>query len=673
MPLSCHRDTSGSKEKTEFTIALAGNPNVGKSSIFNQITGLEVLTAHYPGKTVELNIGMTNHHGHSIKIIDLPGTYALGAVSDDQWVARRTLLEKKPDLVVIIADATNLQRNLFLAFQLLDMDIPAILDVNLVDQALKAGILINYERLSVLLGIPVIPTVATRGEGLKELMNIIVQIIEGNVKISPHHPSYGKDIVSRINQLSDFINANLRHTPFNLSSRAISMLLLERDSEFLDLIKEIPGGDYVLNFAMDLIKSIEDTHGEPVNQRIARERHGLAGTIVNEIQDRSDESLENLSSKLWHYSIEPLTGIPILISILLFTFGFLFYAGDFLSNIFNSLWGKFISPVIDSFLHLVFGTGILGKSLIWAFDAGIQAALAVGIPYVFTFYFILAILEDTGYLNSMAFLTDSLMHKFGLHGRSAIAIVAAAGCNVPAIIGTRVLSSMRERIIASTLIVLIPCSARTAVIMGAVASYIGWIYGLSIFIITILVTAMVGIFLNMKLPGKSTGLVMEIFPFRMPMLQTIIKKTWYRFKDFVFVATPIVLLGSFGLGILYESGLIWKFSYPLKPIVEWWLGLPAAAGLCLIFAILRKELALQLLTTLAIVQYGPDAKNLLHFMNPDQLFIYALVNTLYIPCAATIAILARELGWYRTLYIVIFTVLFATLIGGITRHLLAFY
>jgi ferrous iron transport protein B len=232
---------------------------------------------------------------------------------------------------------------------------------------------------------------------------------------------------------------------------------------------------------------------------------------------------------------------------------------------------------------------------------------------------------------------------------------------------------MRERTIASTLITLIPCSARTAVILGAVSLFVGWKPAVAIFLIVLVLVFLVGVGLNRIMPGESTGLVMEMFPFRAPIISNILKKTWYRFQDFVFVAFPIVLLGSLFLGGLYETGYLWKLASPLSPIVEEWLGLPAVAGLTLIFAILRKELALQLLVTFAVVMYGGGAKNLLLFMTPAQLFVYALVNTIYIPCVATIAVLGRELGWKRALGIMAFTIVLAILIGGIAFRVIGYF
>jgi ferrous iron transport protein B len=415
---------------------------------------------------------------------------------------------------------------------------------------------------------------------------------------------------------------------------------------------------------------LREIRGEDAALLLARERHGLAGLIAAEVE-RREPRRPLTADRLWRLTTTPLTGLPLLGLVLAGIFSFLFYVGDWLSTGFSSLWTIAASPLIRWPFVTLLGDGILARTLLWGFDAGINAALAVGIPYVLTFYILLALLEDTGYLNAVAFLTDQVMHKMGLHGRAAIPLVAGAGCNVPAIMGTRVLGSMRERIIASTLIVLTPCSARTAVILGAVSLTAGWKAALAIYGVTFALALATGIGMHRMLPGRGTGLVMEMFPFRRPGALAILKKTWYRFYHFAAVATPIVLGGSIILGGLYETGLLWSLAVPLRPIMEGWLGIPAVAGLTLIVAVLRKELALQLLITLAMVQYGPQASNLLSFMRPDQIIVYALVNTIYIPCIATIAILARELGWRRALLISTFTIALALLVGGAAREILA--
>jgi ferrous iron transport protein B len=294
----------------------------------------------------------------------------------------------------------------------------------------------------------------------------------------------------------------------------------------------------------------------------------------------------------------------------------------------------------------------------------------VGIPYILTFYFILALLEDSGYMNAAAFLSDRVMHRFGLHGQAVIPLVAGAGCNVPAVLGTRALPTMRERVIASTLIALTPCSARTAVILGAVAFFVGWQWALLVFAIVFALGVVTGVLLNLMLPGESSALIMEVFPIRRPSLRMVWRKTWHRFREFVWVAAPIIVGGSMALGALYETGLIFHVTPLLEPVVGWWLGLPAVAGIALIFAVLRKELALQLLIVFAVAVYGSQASDLRQFMSADQIVTFALVNAIYIPCLATIAMLARELGRRNAALISVGTIGLALLVGGVAARLL---
>jgi ferrous iron transport protein B len=695
---SCHAAVQDLKGQTDFTIALAGNPNVGKSSLFNQLTGLDVVTANYPGKTVELNLGTTQRGGYRIAIVDLPGTYSLGAVSQDQWVARQGVLDGKPDVVVVILDAANLERNLYLLLQFLDLEMPVIVTLNLMDQAQRQGIRIDSPKLAQLLGVPVVETVAIRGEGVDLLIDTAIAYHQGQVTTSggscgdcsacalhncpageptacrhrAQAPSYDEKVSGPRDRLAEGIRHAMPIRPHDVSARALAMLLLEQDEEFATVTRTLPGGDKVLALAQDVAATQEgDDHspsGEPVSTPlpIAQHRHALAAQIASQVQTHGQRG-DSVATMLWRLSVRPLTGLPMLGVVLAVVFTVLFYGGNALSTLFATAWGLLVSPGISAVVGLVAGDGVVGKTLLWGFDAGIQAAVSVGVSYVFVFYLMLAVLEDTGYFNSVAFLTDSIMHRFGLHGRASIPLLAAAGCNVPAIIGTRVLTTMRERVIASTLIVLIPCGARSAVIMGAVGKYAGFGPAAALFAIVLLLIALVGVALNAVLSGKSAGLVMEMFPFRMPDPRTVLKKTWFRLKDFIVVAMPIVLLGSFGLGLLYETGWIWTFVQPLAPVMEGMLGLPAVAGLTLIFAILRKELALQMLVTLAIVQYGPAANNLAHFMSGNQLFVYALVNTIYIPCVATIAVLGSELGWRRAAGITTLTITLALAAGGLAH------
>jgi len=661
--LSCHAELEKISRDSKFVIALAGNPNVGKSTIFNQLTGLGAVTANYPGKTVSLNMGTAEYKGVKVGIVDLPGTYSLGSVSDDQLVARREILEGAAEIIVSILDATNLERNLYMVIQLLDLGYPVILALNLSDLAAERNICIDYQEFSKILGVPVIPVVGTTGEGIEQVIKTCIAVHGGRIKLRPRPPRYGRDIESYIKVLSSRIRKCIKKIPYGLTPRALATLLLEEDEEFMAFVASEKNCGQVIKTLKDISAEIERTHGERASLRFVRERHGYEGAIVDRVQTTGVCRI-SLADRLWKLTIEPLTGIPILLAGLIAVFVTMYFVGGFLSTAFESTWAAFVSPYIDGFFYGLLGENALSRTLLWGFNAGIQAALSVGIPFVMTFYIILALLEDTGYLNSIAFLTDSLMHKLGLHGRAVIPIIAGAGCNVPAIIGTRVLTTRREKIIACTLIILTPCSARTAVIMGAVAFFVGWQFALAIYAIDFVVGIFVGRTMAVLLPGESSGLVMEMFPFRAPKLIHILKKTWYRVKEFVLIALPIIAVGSLVMGTLYETQYMWLLTKPMSLIVENWLGLPAVAGICLLFGILRKELALELLLALAIVKYGPNVHNLLSFMTRQQLFVFALVTTLYFPCAAALTVLVKELGWKTSLAIVAFTIVLAIAVGG---------
>ncbi|RJP27248.1 MAG: ferrous iron transport protein B [Actinobacteria bacterium] len=656
------------RAKAEYIFALAGNPNVGKSTIFNRITGMGVMTANYPGMTVELNLGLTEMDGLNIGIVDLPGTYALGAISEDQMVARRGVLQGKPDVVIVILDANNLARNLYLLLQFLDLGCPVVAALNLVDQAEKTGVHTDVELLSEFLGVPVVPTVGVRGDGLDELMHQSLQLAQRKEEYITIPFSYAMDIESRIRRLARYLERKMTDIPFGLSARALAILLLEDDEEFITALREDAASEELISYCGKIADEIEVEHGEKAALIIARERHGIAGSIASNVQERGEYDRPRLGERLWEYTTSFKTGLPILLVVMGLIFLAIFWGGGALADLFSEFWEAVIGGPLNRGIESLLGANIFSQSLGWAVD-GLGAVLEIALPYLLVFYLILGFMEDSGYLNSVAFLTDRFMHRLGLHGRAVIPLISAVGCNVPAVMGTRVLSTRRERIIACTLIVLVPCSARVAVIMGGVSRYVGWAQALLLFAILFVIVIAAGLLLNKLMPGESTGLVMEMFPFRTPSMLNVFKKTWLRLKDFLYIAAPLIVAGSFVLGLLYESGWIFKLTQPLEPLADWWLGIPAVALLALIFAFLRKELALALLLVLAAQTIPGITENssLLDFMSKGQIFTFALVCAIYIPCVATLAVLWRELGTRDSFAITGATVILALLLGGLSH------
>lgn len=640
-------------------VGLAGNPNVGKSTIFSGLTGAYAEAAHYPGITVELASARTTISGREVEVVDLPGTYSLGSISDDERVVWEFLLDSRPAAVVVVVDATNPARNLFLVLQLLDLGFRLVVALNMVDQAERRGMKLDARRLSEELGVPVVKTVGSTGEGLKQLRHELSHAL-GKQGDPVERRRYSAEMEARLKEIGARCGAD-ECGSCGLTPRAAALAALEGFGAVCDI-----------GVVGDLQERWQETGADDGDRHrtalaLTAERHERAAAIAERCLSRGRRIT---ADTLWRVSTRPLTGVPIAIAVLVGSLAALFVLGGRLSQLLTDLWAAGPGPWIDSAVHALLGEGAVADTLLWAINGGIFATLAVGIPYIATFYFVVALLEDSGYINAVAYLSDRLMHRFGLHGRAVIPLLVAGGCNVPAIMGTRVLTTRRERVIAGVLITLVPCSARTAVIVGAVSLYAGWQWALFVYGVVFIVGLLAGLGLNWLMPGEPGVLVMEMFPLRMPRLRLVLGKTWYRLKDFVWIAAPVILVGSLVLGALYESGVIWQLTGPLSPVVEGWLGLPAIAGLTLIFGVLRKELALQLLLAFAVVTYGTGTHELTQFMTSGQIVVFALVNCLYIPCASTISVLGRELGWRICALICAGTLLLALLVGGVVAQAL---
>ncbi len=442
--------------------------------------------------------------------------------------------------------------------------------------------------------------------------------------------------------------------PGGLSSRGAALAVLEGDTRIAEQF----------GLVVDGVLTPDD---DGLAMEIAKARHAEARRLAAAAQAPLARAG---ADTWWRLTTSPRTGIPIMLGVVAAMFTTLFVVGDVVARLLTAAWTAWISPAVVAAVHAVLGTGVAGKIVLWGVDGGILATLAVGIPYILTFYLILAVIEDSGYMNAAAFLSDRVMHRFGLHGRAVMPLIAAGGCNVPAVIATRTLTNPRERFIASVLATLTPCSARTAVIIGAVAGVAGWQYALLTYGILLVVIVGAGLGLNRLLPGDEGPMVMEMFPFRRPVVRQVLRKTWRRFREFIWDAAPIILLGSMALGALYETGLVWKLEPIMAPVVQGWLMLPAVAGLTLLFAILRKEMALQLLLVFAAVQAGGAVVSISSIMTTSQIVTYAIVNAIYIPCLATIGVLVKVVGWKRTVYISAGTIVLALAVGGIVARVL---
>ncbi|MGE5560188.1 MAG: ferrous iron transport protein B [Chloroflexota bacterium] len=646
----------------DIVVALVGNPNVGKSSIYNGLTGQHVTTANYAGKTVELSIARTVIDGQAVMVIDTPGTYSLQGFSEDQRVARHGLTDRRPDVVVIVLDASNLRRNLQLYGEVADLGLPVIVALNLADEALRLGRRVRADVLARTLGVPVVTTNGQTGAGLPELARAIMSARTLQpatpLRLSPPAETIlaqvGRDVAS---QLVD--------NPPGLSQRAFARLLIEDDNDTWALVPATAVAA-VRTAVTDARAQLQQANAWP----LAAERVRAAGVVADKVVERTAERHDWLLG-LWRASLDPRLG-PLLLLLVVAALGwFMFAVGGALSTALGGAWQTYVTPLVVAAGQALFGAGAAARIFTWTFGSGVEAILTIGVPFVFTFELILSLLEDSGYLNAAAYLTDSAMHRIGLNGRAIIPMIAGAGCNVPAIIGTRILTDRRERFIASTLITLVPCSARIAVILGSVGVVSGWGAAAALGLTIILIIAGLGWALNRLLPGRTQELVMEMFPLRRPLLTAMLKRTWSKFVDFLTQALPLMIVGSFIVGLLYETGLMYYLVAPLRPIVSGILGLPSIVAIALVFAALRKELALQLTLALAAMVAGTASAPLTSLMDAKQIFVFALVSSLYIPCLATYGVLARELGKRQAAAVTALTLSLAVAIGFVARMVLA--
>jgi len=651
--------------RRRITVALAGNANVGKSVIFNQLTGLDQVIGNWPGKTVERAEGTLHYHGYTVKVLDLPGTYSLSAFSIEEIVARDYIAIERPDVIVNIVDASALERNLYFTIQLLELEAPMVMALNQVDFAAKKGIRVDGEKLSRVLGIPVVPTVAITGTGINELLSTIVKVLEGKTKLTPLKILYGKEIEDRLEKLELTIREKLPNLSAKYPARWIAVKLLEKDE---DMIKKVEGYQQRLEisaFANAIAEEIERIHGEPSPIVIASERYSIASKMAKDVTHVEAPPRLHLEERLDAITAHKILGYPILALVMTAMFATIFIIGDILVRTLENLFENMLIPATLDLLSTVLPPALVDL-VSKGFLSGITAGVTIALPYIVPFYIILSILEDSGYLPRVAFLLDKPMHKIGLHGKASICLLLGYGCNVPACIGCRIMETQRERLLGGFVTVLIPCAARTVIILGLVGRYIGIPAALGLYAFDLLLVFTLGRVGFKALPGEPVGLIMEMPPYKMPSMKTVARKTWARTRDFIYIAFPLIIAGSVVLEVLAVTGLIWSIADLMNPLIVGWLGLPSIAGIPIVFGILRKELTLILLADLA------GTLNFSQVLTPVQMIVFSLVTMIYVPCIATIAALVREFQWKKALAISIIDILLALLIGGVAFRLLSY-
>jgi ferrous iron transport protein B len=638
-----------SKKDADLVVALAGNANVGKSAVFNQLTGVDQIIGNWPGKTVERAEGMLRYKGRKIKIIDLPGIYSFSTYSMEEVVSRDFIALEKPDIVVNVVDATALERNLFFTIQLLELRAPMIIALNQIDFMEKKGISIDYEKLGKLLGVTVVPTVAIKGKGISELTEQIVKLADQ--RIAPLEIRYGREVEQRIEMLT----AHLGKIETDYPRRWLAIKLLERDEEITKLIEGLNGG--IVQIAEDLAEEIERIHGETSSVVISAERYKIADEIAREVQRIGTEEATP-TEKIDRIALHPIIGYLAIVGVIGGLLLWTFIVGARISEVLADA----LSPIEQS-VPVV--SGPIGE-ILWngAFE-GFVAGITLVIPYVLPFYIMLAAIEDSGYLTRISLMLDRGMHKLGLHGKAIIPMILGYGCNVPACYSCRIMETPKQKLLAAFLVTLVPCTARTVIILGLVAVFVGIEWALALYIFDIVLIVLLGRIAFKVVPGESVGLIMEMPSYRVPSAKVVLKQTWARTRSLLWIVFPAYIIGSAVLQAVYAAGWLDQINTILSPVTVGWLGLPAAVSILLIFGIVRKELTILML---AVIFQTTDFASI---MSPVQLIVLALVSMIYIPCLAMILCLGREFGWRKAFAITVFEVMFAIFLGGVAFRLLS--
>lgn len=649
--------------KRQLRIALAGNANVGKSAIFNQLTGLNQVVGNWPGKTVERAEGTLHFEGYRVRIVDLPGIYSLSTFSMEEIVSRDYVAVEKPDVIVNVVDASTLERNLYFTLQLLELEAPMIIDLNQVDFAAKKGIRVDEEKLSKFLGVPVVPTVAVTGSGINEMLSTVLAVAGGERKLGPLKVTYGKEIEDKVVALERIVSNKVPQLCSIYPARWISVKLLERDADVSGKLKNYGSGREVSDYAEKLAAELEKMHGEPSPVIMAAERYGLASKIAKEVTVVEAPPRIGFEQKLDAITTHRALGYVILVASVVSMFGLIFIGGNLLSANLEFLFENLLVHVEEGLSSFLPGGAVdlIRNGLL----NGIVAGITIALPYIVPFYVMLALLEDSGYLPRAAFLMDNLMHKIGLHGKAFIPLMLGYGCSVPACIGCRIMETERERFLAGFVVVLIPCAARTVIILGLVGRYVGLHAALALYGFDLVLVFTLGRIAFKALPGEPVGLIMEMPPYKKPSVKSIVLKTWSRTKDFVYIALPMIVAGSITIEALHLSGLMKYVVEAARPLTNGWLGLPAVVSTPLIFGILRKELALILLENSLYLE-GMVLRDLTNV----QMIVFSLVTLIYIPCIATIAACVREFGWKRAFAVTVIDIALALFLGGIAFRVL---
>jgi ferrous iron transport protein B len=630
-------------------VALVGQPNVGKTTIFNELTGSNQSIGNWPGVTVEKKEGILKIKDKEFVVVDLPGIYSLMSNSIDQKIARDFLINNDDAIILNIIDTPNINRNLYLTLQLIEMGKSPILCLNLIDEAERFGVFVDGEKLSKKLNLPVIKTSGRHKIGIDDLKEAIYNYKPRKPNVIKYSPMLEECIEKIIEKLNNIQPNKFPNKFSKLPKRWIALSLLEGDPEVLEAFKD---NEEIISYVAKLKENVENRIKHDIESYIVEERYRVCDELLKDIIT-SNEIHDDIDVIVVH----PIYGTIIFASIMYLMYNFVFGVGEVFSEIIAEFF-EFIGGVLSNTLPPLY-KGFIVDGLL----AGVGGVLEF-YPQIVLIMLSLSILEDCGYLARVATLMHSIMSKFGLSGKSFIPIILSFGCNVPGIMATRIIESPRDRLLTILVTPLVPCSARFVVIGFLAAAFFASykaLFTLLIILITmglmLLISSLLG---KILFKEESEPFIFELPPYRTPDWKNVLKMTWERSKEFLIKAGTIIALGSLIFYYIFNYPSIEdSYAMSIGKVLEHitlLMGLDWRGAIALVFGIFAKELVV---STLNIV-YGDVTK----YLTPLQAFVLCLVSVIYIPCLATIAAIYTEtksIKW--TLFGTSYNIILATLIG----------
>ena len=665
------------RQRRRINVALVGNPNCGKTSLFNFASGAHGHVGNYSGVTVDASEAHASFFGYEFNLTDLPGTYSLSCYSPEELYVRQHLSEQMPDVVINVIDASNLERNLYLTTQLIDMDLRMVCALNMYDEFERRGDQIDLHTLSTLFGVPMVPTSFKSGRGVEDLFRMVIKVYENARTQARHiHINYGHEIEDGISEIQRYLKADEHITPHH-STRYLSLKLLEHDSQVLDFLGKHMAGEQRMQVFRDLTTArdrasarVKEETGVDAETAIMDAKYGFINGALKEADYKTGSKRDTyrMTHLIDNILSNKYLGFPIFFLILFVMFQTTFSLGQYPMD-----WIEWGVDWLSQKLNTLMPDGPLRSMVVDGAIAGVGAVI-VFLPQILILYFFISLMEDSGYMARAAFIMDKLMHKMGLHGKSFIPLIMGFGCNVPAVMATRTIESRRSRIITMMILPFMSCSARLPIYIMIAGTFFAaqcqaWVM-LSLYVVGIVMAVVMSkVFSTVVIKGEDTPFVMELPPYRWPTTKSIVRHTWEKGKEYlkkmggvILVASILVwalgYFGTMGVAPSLEQSFIGRIGHAVEPLF-WLQGFNWQLDVSLICGVGAKEIVASTMGVLG----GLEG------LSPLTAYCFLLFVLLYFPCIATIVAIRHETGsWRWACFAAAYTTVVAWIVSAVVHQ-----